>query len=307
MRLVFAGTPDFAVPALEALAARHEIVAIYSQPDRPAGRGRQLQPPPVARRANELKLPLRQPPKLDAAEIEALRALAPDAMVVVAYGLILPPAVLAVPRLGCFNIHASLLPRWRGAAPIARAILAGDGESGITIMRMDAGLDTGPMLRQEALPIGPDMTAAALHDALAPMGARLMAQVLDALAHGPLPETPQPQAGISYARKLAKDEARLDWSLPAAVLARAVRGYNPAPVAWTELGAERIRIFRARAEATETGAAAPGTIVAAGAEGIDVACGAGLLRITELQRPGGRALPAAELARSWPLAGQRFR
>ena len=307
MRLVFAGTPDFAVPALEALAARHDIAAVYSQPDRPAGRGRRLQPPPVARRANELTLPLRQPPKLDVAEIEALRALAPDAMVVVAYGLILPPAVLAVPRLGCFNIHASLLPRWRGAAPIARAILAGDRESGITIMRMDAGLDTGPMLRQEALPIGPDMTAAELHDALAPAGARLMAQVLDALARGPVAETPQPQTGISYARKLAKDEARLDWSLPAEALARAVRGYNPAPVAWTELGAERVRIFRAHAVAHAAGASAPGTVVAAGADGIDVACVEGVLRITELQRPGGRALPAAELARSWPLAGQRFR
>ena len=306
MRLVFAGTPDFAVPALETLAARHAIAAVYSQPDRPAGRGRQRQPPPVARRARELGLPLRQPVRLDDAEIAALRALAPDALVVVAYGLILPPAVLALPRLGCFNIHASLLPRWRGAAPIHRAILAGDRETGITIMRMDAGLDTGPMLLQEKLSIADDATTGDLHDALAPLGAALMARALDALAHGALPETPQPAEGVSYAKKISKDEARLDWSRPAAELARAVRAYHPAPVAWTELGPERIRIHRARAEAAANAVPA-GTILDAGPDGIRVACGAGVLILTELQRPGGRALPAAELARSWPLGGQRFR
>ena len=306
MRLVFAGTPDFAVPALDALAARHTIAAVYSQPDRPAGRGRQLQPPPVARRARELGLPLRQPLRLDAAETDALRALAPDAMVVVAYGLILPPAVLAAPRLGCFNIHASLLPRWRGAAPIQRAILAGDRETGITIMRMDAGLDTGPMLLQEKLPIAGDATTADLHDALAPLGAELMLRALDALARGALPESAQPSEGVTYAKKISKEEARLDWSRPAEELARAVRAYNPAPVAWTELGEERIRIHRAHAEAAG-GAAPAGSILDAGPGGIRVACGAGVLTLTELQRPGGRALPAAELARSWPLGGQRFR
>ena len=306
MRLVFAGTPDFAVPALDALAGRHEVAAVYSQPDRPAGRGRQLQPPPVARRARERGLALRQPARLDEAEIAALRALAPDALVVVAYGLILPPAVLAIPRLGCLNIHASLLPRWRGAAPIQRAILAGDRETGITIMRMDAGLDTGPMLLREALPIGDDATAGEVHDALAPLGARLVLRALDGLAAGTLAQTPQPAEGVSYAKKISKDDARLDWSRPAAELARAVRAFNPAPVAWTELGEERVRIHRAVAEDAAAGAA-PGTVVTADAGGLRVACGAGVLRITELQRPGGRALPAGELVRSWALAGQRFR
>ena len=213
MRLAFAGTPDFAVPALDALVkAGHSIGAVYTQPDRPAGRGRHLQPSPVAQRAAALGLPLRQPEKFTADAIAGLRELAPDAMVVVAYGLILPPAVLAIPRLGCFNIHASLLPRWRGAAPVPRAVLAGDRESGVTIMRMDAGLDTGPMLLSESLPIAPDMSAGELHDALAPLGARLVVQALAQLERGALKETPQPADGATYAKKISKDAARLDWT-----------------------------------------------------------------------------------------------
>lgn len=306
MKLVFAGTPDFAVAALDALAeAGHTIAAVYTQPDRPAGRGRHLQPTPVALRAQALGLPVRTPVKLGTDEVEALRALAPDAMVVVAYGLILPAAVLAVPRHGCFNIHASLLPRWRGAAPIQRAVLAGDAQSGVTIMRMDAGLDTGPMVLREAVPIAPAMTAGELHDALAPVGARLMVRALDELARGALRETPQPADGVTYAKKVTKDEARLDWSLPAEELARRVRGYHPAPMAWSELGGERVRVLRAQADdaATDT---APGTIIAADAAGLRVATGRGTLQVTELQFPGGKALTAQQAGAGRSLAGLRF-
>ena len=305
-RLVFAGTPAFAVPALEALvAAGHTIVSVYTQPDRPAGRGRHLQPTEVAQCAAALGLPVRKPEKLTPDEMSALRELAPDVLVVVAYGLILPPAVLALPRLGCFNVHASLLPRWRGAAPIQRAILAGDRESGITIMRMDAGLDTGPVLLRESLPIAPAATAGELHDALAPLGARLMVRTLDELARGQARETPQPAEGVTYAKKISKDEARLDWSLPAVELERRVRGYNPAPVAWTEFDNERVRIFRARAE-PEVPAAQPGTVLAADAHGIRVATGSGVLVITELQWPGGRPLSAQQAVAGHSLNGGRF-
>jgi len=306
MRLVFCGTPDFAVPALDALvAAGHAIVAVYTQPDRPAGRGRQLQATPVAQRAAALGLTVRKPARLAGDEIAALQALAPDAVVVVAYGLILSEAALAVPRLGCFNIHASLLPRWRGAAPIQRAILAGDADSGVTIMRMDAGLDTGPMLLRESVPIGPAMTAGELHDALTPLGARLIVRALERLAAGDAREEPQPATGVTYAKKIAKEEARLDWSLPAAELARRVRGYNPAPMAWTELDGERVRVLRARAEPRAPGTPA-GTIVAAAADGIFVATGSGALVITELQFPGGKPVTAAQAAAGRALAGQRF-
>jgi methionyl-tRNA formyltransferase len=322
MRLVFAGTPDFAVPALDALiAAGHDVAAVYTQPDRPAGRGRSLQASPVAQRAAALQLPLRQPVKLTPEAVEGLRELAVDALVVVAYGLILPAGALAAPRLGCFNIHASLLPRWRGAAPIQRAVLAGDPASGITIMRMDAGLDTGPMLLQERIAIGADMTAGELHDALAPLGARLMVQALQQLAAGAARETPQPAEGVTYARKITKDEARLDWSLPAAELARRVRGYNPAPGAWSELvpgsgsgagpasgsgASERVRMLRARADGASDGAA-PGTVLAADAAGIRVATGSGVLAITEIQFPGGRALTAQQASAGRALPGLRFR
>ena len=304
MQLAFAGTPDFAVPALDALvAAGHRIAAVYTQPDRPAGRGRTLQASPVAQRAAALQLPLRQPPKFTADVIEGLRELRVDALVVVAYGLILPAAALAAPRLGGFNIHASLLPRWRGAAPIQRAVLAGDRESGVTIMRMDAGLDTGPMLLTGKVPIGADMTAGELHDALAPLGARLIVEALAALERGALPDTPQPADGVTYAKKISKDEARLDWSRPAAELARAVHGFNPAPGAWSELDGERVKILRAHAA---PGRGAPGTVLSADAAGIHVATGDGALSITQLQWPGGKPLAAREIVAGRSLAGRRF-
>jgi len=306
LRLAFAGTPDFAVPALDALIeAGHEVRAVYTRPDRPAGRGRAVQASPVAQRAAALELPLRQPEKFTAQAVEGLRQLAVDALVVAAYGLILPPGALAAPRLGCLNIHASLLPRWRGAAPIQRAILAGDRDSGVTIMRMDAGLDTGPMLLRERVPIGPGTTAGELHDELAALGARLMVRALDALARGTARETPQPAEGVTYAKKIGKDEARLDWSRSAEELARAVRAYHPVPVAWSELGGERVRIHRAQADAGGV-PAPPGTIVAADAGGIRVATGAGTLRVIELQRPGGRALSARQAIAGRSLAGRRF-
>jgi methionyl-tRNA formyltransferase len=312
MRLIFAGTPDFGVPALDALhAAGHELLAVLTQPDRPAGRGRKLSASPVGLRATELGIPVHKFPKLDAEARSVVAALQPEAMIVVAYGLILPQAALDIPRHGCFNIHASLLPRWRGAAPIARAVEAGDAETGITIMRMDAGLDTGPMLLREAVPIGTTTTAAALHDSLAALGGRLIVEALARLALGELAETPQPATGASYARKLDKDEARIDWSRPAIELARQVRGFNPAPVAWTTLPAieggepERLRLWNARALPLPTGAA-PGTVIAADAGGLHIATGEGVLVATELQRPGGRQLMAAEALRGWNPTGVRL-
>jgi methionyl-tRNA formyltransferase len=306
MKLVFAGTPEFAVPALDALhAAGHNIVAAFTQPDRPAGRGRKLQASPVALRAETLGIPVHKPPKLHAEAQALLRELAPELMVVVAYGLLLPQAVLDIPRHGCLNIHASILPRWRGAAPIARAVEAGDAETGITIMRMDAGLDTGPMLLLERLPLPPAMTAAGLHDALAPLGGRLIVEALARLQRGELPEQAQPAAGMTYAKKLSKEEARLDWTRPAEVLARQVRAFNPAPVAWGELDGERIRFWNALAEPAAH-AAEPGTVLGLDGEGLRIACGEGQLRVTELQRPGGRQLPAAALAQGWAIQNRRF-
>lgn len=306
MKLVFAGTPEFAVPALDALhAAGHDIVGVFTQPDRPAGRGRKLQASPVALRAEALGLAVHKPLKLHAEAQAVLRELAPEVMVVVAYGLLLPQAVLDIPALGCLNIHASLLPRWRGAAPIARAVEAGDRETGITIMRMDAGLDTGPMLLLERIPLTAEMTAAQLHDALSPLGGRLIVEALARLQRGELPEQAQPAAGMTYARKLSKEEARVDWSQPAATLARRVRAFNPAPVAWSELDGERIRFWNARA-LDRAGSAAPGTIVAADAEGLRIACGVGELLVTELQRPGGKALEAAQAVRGWAITGKAF-
>lgn len=302
MRLVFAGTPDFSVAALDALHADgHDIVGVYTQPDRPAGRGRKLQQSAVGAHAATLGLNVLKPEKFNADAINGLRALAPDAMVVVAYGLILPQAVLDIPPRGCFNIHASLLPRWRGAAPIQRAILAGDSETGITIMRMDAGLDTGPMLLRRSMPIGAAQTSGDLQGTLSTLGASMMAEALRDL--DALHETAQPSEGATYAKKIRKDEARMDWSQPATELARAVRGYHPAPVAWTELSGERVLVHAARAEDVSR-TEAVGTIVAMDSAGLGVNCGEGVLHILEWQRAGGKILPAALAPHAW--LGQRF-
>ena len=306
MRLVFAGTPDFAVAALDALhAAGHEIVGVYTQPDRPAGRGQKLMPSPVALRAAALGLPTFKPDKLRGDAVDELRALRPELMVVVAYGLLLPQAVLDIPSHGCLNIHASLLPRWRGAAPIQRAIEAGDTQTGVTIMRMDAGLDTGPMLLEEPLAITPQTTAALLHDQLQSLGSRLIVEAVARLQRGDLPERAQPAEGATYAKKLSKEEARIDWTRPAAEIARRIRAFNPVPVAWSELGGERLRLWLAREEAGGAGAD-PGTIVATDAQGIVVAAGAGLVRLQQLQWPGGKPLDAATAARGRKLVGERF-
>ena len=295
MRIVFAGTPEFAVPSLRAAAQRNEVVAVYTQPDRPAGRGRGLQPSPVKREALLRGLPVLQPEALKgAAAADALRALQPDLLVVVAYGLILPRAILAIPRHGAWNVHASLLPRWRGAAPIQRAIEAGDRETGVCLMQMEAGLDTGPVLLSQRLPIGDSETAGQLHDRLAVLGAQTLSDGLGLLRAGmrPVPQ-PQPEAGATYARKLDKSEARLDWNQPAAMLARKVRAFDPWPMAEALLAGERVRVHGAVAIARASDAPA-GRVIAAGREGIDVACGEGTLRIRVLQREGGRAITAAD-------------
>ena len=295
MRIVFAGTPDFAVPSLRAAARHNEVVAVYTQPDRPAGRGRGLAASPVKREAVARGIPVMQPETLRGSQAQQdLRDLAPDLVVVVAYGLILPRRVLEIPTHGCWNVHASLLPRWRGAAPIQRAIQAGDAETGVCLMRMEAWLDTGPVLLEQATPIGPDETGGQLHDRLAEMGAQVLEDGLGLLRAGLLP-VPwiQPEEGVTYAHKLDKAEARLDWSRPAIELARTVRAFNPWPVAEAMVAGERLRIHGAIA--VDTGhAAAPGTLLAAGREGIDIACGDGALRLRVVQREGGRAITAAD-------------
>ena len=305
LRIAYAGTPEFALAALAALAtSAHRVVGVWTQPDRPAGRGRRLTPSPVKQRALELGLPVHQPASLKTAHArQALVDAAPDVMVVVAYGLILPPKVLAIPGYGCLNIHASILPRWRGAAPIQRALLAGDAETGVSIMQMDAGLDTGDVLKDVRTPITADDTAQTLHDRLAPLGAVALLEVLAAL---PLVEPrPQPETGVSYAHKLSKEEARLDWTRSAEELARCVRGYNPWPVAYTFFSGSSLRLWRAAPLPIKTGDA-PGTVLAAGREGLDVATGKGVLRVLELQPAGGRVLPAADFARGRELKGVRF-
>ena len=295
MRIVFAGTPDFSVPCLRAAAARNEVVAVYSQPDRPAGRGRGLTPSPVKREAIARGIPVLQPENFKAqVSRDALAALQPDVMVVVAYGLILPQSVLDIPAHGCWNVHASLLPRWRGAAPIQRAIQAGDTETGVCLMQMERGLDTGPVLLSQALPIGESDTGGQLHDRLSELGAQVLSDGLGLLRAGILPVArAQPVEGVTYAHKLDKAEARLDWTQPAEALARTVRAFNPWPMAEAQLAGERVRIHGAVPLALEH-RAAPGTVLLAGRNGIDVACGEGALRIRVLQREGGRAITAAD-------------
>ena len=295
MRIVFAGTPDFAVPSLRTAAARNEVVAVYTQPDRPAGRGRGVTASPVKLEAVKRGIPVMQPDNFKTAlSKDALRALKPDLMVVVAYGLILPQSVLDIPTHGCWNVHASLLPRWRGAAPVQRAIEAGDMRTGVCLMQMEKGLDTGPVRLSQALDIGADETGGQLHDRLAALGAQVLADVLGLLRAGFKPiAQPQPEAGVTYAHKLDKAEAVLDWSQPAQRLADKVRAFNPWPVAEARLLDERVRIHGAIA-LHETHASAPGELLRMTREGIDVACGEGVLRIRVLQRDGGKAITAAD-------------
>ncbi|OZA30359.1 MAG: methionyl-tRNA formyltransferase [Hydrogenophilales bacterium 17-61-9] len=298
MRIIFAGTPPFAAAALNALAdAGHDIARVLTQPDRPAGRGMKLTPSAVKQAALARRLPVSQPPSLKTPEAQAeLRAVGADIMVVAAYGLILPQAVLDLPRLGCLNIHASLLPRWRGAAPIQRAILAGDSETGITIMQMDAGLDTGAMLSKIRVPIGESDTAASLHDALARAGAAAIVAALENVAAW-APEM-QDNALATYAAKLTKDEAQLNWSEPADRLARAVRAYNPAPGAWTLLDGAPLKVWSAQAC---PGSGAAGEVLRADAEQLAVACGAGALALQEVQPAGGKRMTAAAFLAGRPL------
>lgn len=292
MKVVFMGTPEFSVPVLEALHQRHEIVAVYCQPPRPAGRGRADRPSPVQARAEALGLPVRHPVSLRNPEAVAeFAALGADVAVVVAYGLILPQSVLDAPRLGCLNIHASLLPRWRGAAPTHRAIMAGDRETGVCIMQMEAGLDTGPVLLREAVEIGPEETTADLHDRLSALGARLILQALDRL---PLPAVPQPEAGVTYASKIDKAEARVDWTRPAVEVDRLIRGLSPFPGAWVEVKGERVKLLRSR---LATGQGAPGQVLG----GFTIACGTGAVEIVEAQREGKRPMPASEVLRGLAL------
>ncbi|MHC1653483.1 methionyl-tRNA formyltransferase [Stenotrophomonas maltophilia] len=295
MRIVFAGTPEFAVSSLRAAARLHEVVAVYTQPDRPAGRGRGLAPSPVKLEAVARGIPVYQPESLkgEAAQ-QQLRDLQPDLMVVVAYGLILPKAVLAIPTHGCWNVHASLLPRWRGAAPIQRAIQAGDAKTGVCLMQMEAGLDTGPVLLHQELPIAATDTGGQLHDKLAELGAQVLSDGLGLLRAGIKPiARPQPEQGVTYAHKLDKAEAKLDWAQDAAALARTVRAFNPWPIAEATLAGERVRIHGALALDLAHGQA-PGTVLAAGRDGIDIACGQGALRLRVLQREGGKAITAAD-------------
>jgi methionyl-tRNA formyltransferase len=301
MRIVFAGTPEFAVPSLRAAAQRNEVVAVYTQPDRPAGRGRELTPSPVKREALLRGIEVVQPENFrSAVSKDALRALKPDLMIVVAYGLILPQSVLDIPTHGCWNVHASLLPRWRGAAPIQRAIEAGDRQSGVCLMQMEKGLDTGPVLLSQALDIAENETGGQLHDRLSALGAQVLADGLGLLRAGirPVPK-PQPEVGVTYAHKLDKTEAKLDWSQPAITLANKVRAFNPWPMAEAVVAGERLRLHGAVA-VDEAHNVAPGTLLLAAREGLDVACGDGVLRIRVLQREGGKAITAADYLNGRP-------
>jgi methionyl-tRNA formyltransferase len=324
LRLGFAGTPPFAVAALDALLrSRHHVAVVLTQPDRPAGRGQALARSAVKQRSLDAGLVVHQPPNLRTADaLDLLRGFDLDALVVVAYGCILPAQALALPRLGCFNIHASLLPRWRGAAPIQRAVQAGDAQTGVTIMRMDPGLDTGPILTTRAVGIGPRDTSGMVHDRLAEVGGELMVESLDALAAGTAVEQLQPADGATYADKIQKSEALIDWREPAVSIDRQVRAFNPWPIAETRLNGAQLRIFEAEILRAATpggvaaagaaaiagvgGLAAPGRVLAANDAGIDVACGEGVLRILAVQLAGRKRLPAGEFIRGQRSAGQRL-
>jgi methionyl-tRNA formyltransferase len=302
LRVVFAGTPEFAVPCLEACrASGADVVAVYTQPDRPSGRGRKLAASPIKEAGLAAGIPVEQPESFKASEDrDRLAAYAPDLMVVVAYGLILPRKVLGIPRLGCWNVHASLLPRWRGAAPIQRAILAGDSESGVDLMQMEAGLDTGPVLIERRTPIAADDTGGSLHDRLSALGAEALAEGLSRVLAGNLPvPTAQLGDGVMYAHKLEKAEAILDFRLPAIELERKVRAFNPWPVAEADIAGERVRVWNAIAVATDR-PGIPGEVLAAGRDGIELACADGSLRITELQRAGGRRQAAGDYLNARP-------
>jgi methionyl-tRNA formyltransferase len=306
LRIAFAGTPEFALPALDALAAsQHRLVGVLTQPDRPAGRGRALRSSAVKQRAIGLDLPVAQPARLASeAERAELGTWRPDLLVVVAYGLLLPSAVLALPRLGCVNVHASLLPRWRGAAPIQRALLAGDASTGVTIMQLDAGLDTGPILAQQALPIPPGTTSAALHGQLARLGAPLLLDVIEALEAGRAQARAQSQEGVSYAPKIERQEAQIDWTSPAERIARQVCGCNPWPVARTLLKGEQLRVWTARAQHQSASLhEPPGTVLGLESGRLLVACGEGVLAIETLQSAGRRVLGASDFAHGHELAG----
>jgi methionyl-tRNA formyltransferase len=295
VRLVFMGTPDFALPALDALVgAGHEVACVYTQPPRPAGRGQRPRPSPVEARAGALGVPVRNPRSLRGGDAQTdFAALRAEVAVVVAYGLILPPAVLAAPARGCLNIHASLLPRWRGAAPIQRAVMAGDAVTGVSIMAMEAGLDTGPVLMREAVPIGPRDTSGDLHDRLAALGARLIVAALARLDD--LVPEPQPKAGVTYAAKIDKAEARVDWTRPAAEVDRLIRGLSPFPGAWTGIGGERVKLLGSE---LADAAAAPGEVLD---DRLTVACGQGAVRLLRLQRAGKGAVDAQAFLRGFPL------
>jgi methionyl-tRNA formyltransferase len=304
LSIVFAGTPEFAVPALEALlGSSHRIVAVYTQPDRPAGRGQQLAASAVKQCALRHELPVEQPATLrEPAAVEQLRRWSADLMVVAAYGLLLPQSILQTPRLGCVNIHASLLPRWRGAAPIQRAIAAGDAETGVTIMQMDAGLDTGPMLLARAVPIGPRETAASLHDRLAALGAQALLEALDEIAQGTARPRAQPEEGVTYASKLRKEESTIDWSRAAAEIDRQIRAFDPWPVAQTRWNGQQLRVWQA-VPVDAAAAPSPGKVLATSAAGIDVGTGSGVLRLTRVQIAGRKTLSAAEFLNAHRLDG----
>jgi methionyl-tRNA formyltransferase len=297
LRLVFAGTPEFAASHLQALLdSRHQVLAVYTQPDRPAGRGKKLTASPVKKLAESASIEVCQPQSLKDATAQAeLARFEPDAIIVVAYGLILPRAVLDIPRFGCINVHASLLPRWRGAAPIQRAIEAGDTSSGVTIMQMEEGLDTGPMLATSALPIGPATNAGELHDALMGVGKSALLYVLDDLPQHLALASKQDDALACYAHKIEKSEAELDWLLDAPALDRKIRAFNPFPVAWTRAQGQRLKVWSAEPAASTGEQGSPGEILRADKSGLTVACGTGSLRLTRLQLPGGKPLEVSQI------------